>query len=150
VPCLITCKACSITKAPGRCRRRPHPEAPESPAKLFAEEAQPHATRSAAAAPSERAAPAGALPPAGPAGAETARAGSQAGAGAAAEAGRPRAEAEAASALGADDTSAGDRWALAGLAASGEEVEGRVRLPQYLLLARALLLPPLGARLVGA
>lgn len=147
---MITCKACSVTKAPGRCRRRPRPEAPESPAKLFAEEVQAHAPRSAPAAPSERAAPAGPVPLAGAAGAEPARAGPQAGGGAAAEAGRPRAEAVAASALGADDTSAGDRWALAGLAASGEEVEGRVRLPQYLLLARALLLPPLGARLVGA
>jgi len=117
---------------------------------LFAEEAQRHAARSAAAASPEQAALAGALPPAGPARADPAGAGSGAGASAAAEAGRPRAEADAASALGADDTSAGDRWALASLAASGEEVEGRVRLPQYLLLARALLLPPLGARLAGA
>ena len=76
---------------------RPAPDAPESPADLFAE-------RAAAAAPGEAALP-----------------------------------------LGADPTSAGDRWALARLAASGEEVEGRCALPQYLLLARTLLLPPLGA-----
>ncbi|KAK9827709.1 hypothetical protein WJX81_003255 [Elliptochloris bilobata] len=47
-------------------------------------------------------------------------------------------------ALGGVSTSAGDRWALARLAASGEEAEGRCALPQYLLLARTLLLPPLG------
>lgn len=76
---------------------RPAPDAPESPADLFAE-------RAAAAALSEAALP-----------------------------------------LGADPTSAGDRWALARLAASGEEAEGRCALPQYLLLARTLLLPPLGA-----
>ena len=81
---------------------RPAPDAPESPADLFAEQA-------AAAAPSE-----GALP------------------------------------LGGDPTSAGDRWALARLAASGEEAEGRCALPQYLLLARTLLLPPLGAASDGS
>ena len=84
-------KSCASTAC------RPAPDAPESPAGLFAE-------RAAAAAPSEAALP-----------------------------------------LGADPTSAGDRWALARLAASGEEVEGRCALPQYLLLARTLLLPPLGA-----
>ena len=39
---------------------------------------------------------------------------------------------------------AGDRWAMAQLSASGEDVVGRIRLPQFLLLARTLLLPPLG------
>jgi hypothetical protein len=39
----------------------------------------------------------------------------------------------------------GDRWAMGQLSASGEDVEGRLRLPQYLLLARTLLLPPAGA-----
>ena len=76
---------------------RPTPDAPESPANLFAE-------RAAADAPAEAALP-----------------------------------------LGVDPTSAGDRWALARLAASGEEAEGRCALPQYLLLARTLLAPPLGA-----
>ena len=35
---------------------------------------------------------------------------------------------------------AGDRWAVAQLSASGEDVVGRVRRPQFLLLARTLLL----------
>ena len=35
---------------------------------------------------------------------------------------------------------AGERWAVAQLSASGEDVVGRVRRPQLLLLARALLL----------
>ena len=39
---------------------------------------------------------------------------------------------------------AGDRWAVSQLSASGEDVVGRLRVPQYLLLARNLLLPPLG------
>lgn len=47
--------------------------------------------------------------------------------------------------LGADATSAANHWAMQRLAASGEEVEGLCSLPQYLLLARTLLLPPLGA-----
>ena len=47
--------------------------------------------------------------------------------------------------LGADATSAANHWAMQRLAASGEEVEGLCSLPQYLLLARMLLLPPLGA-----
>ena len=33
---------------------------------------------------------------------------------------------------------------MAQLSASGEDVVGRIRLPQFLLLARTLLLPPLG------
>lgn len=43
--------------------------------------------------------------------------------------------------------SAGDRWALAQLSSSGEEVLGVLACPQYLLLALTLLLPPLGAPL---
>lgn len=38
---------------------------------------------------------------------------------------------------------AGDRWAVSHLSASGEDVIGRLRVPQYLVLARTLLLPPL-------
>ncbi|CAL5228170.1 g11251 [Coccomyxa viridis] len=39
-----------------------------------------------------------------------------------------------------DHSGVGDRWAMAQLSASGEDVVGRVRCPQYLLLARTLLL----------
>ncbi|BDA46600.1 Tetratricopeptide repeat protein 27 [Coccomyxa sp. Obi] len=46
-------------------------------------------------------------------------------------------------ALGSDTTSPGDRWAVAQLSASGEDVVGRVRVPQYLLLASTLLVHPL-------
>lgn len=48
---------------------------------------------------------------------------------------------------GRSAASAADRWGAAGLAASGEELLGRVLLPQYLLLALSLLLPPLGGTL---
>ena len=47
-------------------------------------------------------------------------------------------------AMGHDSTSSADRWALQQLAADGEEVVGRIHLPQYLLLARTLLTAPLG------
>ena len=46
--------------------------------------------------------------------------------------------------LGQGSTSKEDRWALQQLAVDGEEVVGRVHLPQYLLLARTLLVTPLG------
>ena len=49
--------------------------------------------------------------------------------------------------MGQDSTSADDRWALQQLAADGEEVVGRIHLPQYLLLARILLTAPLGLSL---
>ena len=55
------------------------------------------------------------------------------------------AAARAGAALGRSAASAGDRWAVGQLAASGEEALGRVYLPQYLLLALCILLPPLGA-----
>lgn len=42
---------------------------------------------------------------------------------------------------------AGDRWAIEELSASGEDVVGRIRLPQHLLLARRLLLPQLAGEL---
>lgn len=48
------------------------------------------------------------------------------------------------SVLGQDTASEGDRWASQQLAVDGEEVTGKVRLPQYLLLARTLLTAPLG------
>lgn len=49
-----------------------------------------------------------------------------------------------ASALGRDTASNGDRWAAQKLAVDGEEVLGKVHLPQYLLLSRILLTTPLG------
>ncbi len=48
------------------------------------------------------------------------------------------------SVLGHDTASEGDRWARQQLAVDGEEVTGKVQLPQYLLLARTLLTAPLG------
>lgn len=51
--------------------------------------------------------------------------------------------------VGRTATSSGDRWAVAELAASGEEPLGRLYLPQYLLLALAILMPPLGERNVN-
>lgn len=48
------------------------------------------------------------------------------------------------SVLGHDTISDGDRWASQQLAVDGEEVTGKVRLPQYLLLARTLLTASLG------
>ncbi|DBB11777.1 hypothetical protein WJX82_011005 [Trebouxia sp. C0006] len=48
------------------------------------------------------------------------------------------------SVLGHDTVSDGDRWASQQLAVDGEEVTGKARLPQYLLLARTLLTAPLG------
>ena len=50
-------------------------------------------------------------------------------------------------AMGQDSTTNDDRWALQQLAADGEEVVGRIHLPQYLLLARTLLIAPLGRSL---
>ena len=47
--------------------------------------------------------------------------------------------------MGQAAASADDRWAVAQLSASGEEVVGVLARPQYLLLALAILLPPLGA-----
>ena len=41
----------------------------------------------------------------------------------------------------------GDRWAMTQLGASGEDVVGRIRCPQYLLLARTLLLGRTGTGL---
>jgi hypothetical protein len=55
------------------------------------------------------------------------------------------AAARAGAALGRSAASGADRWAVGQLAASGEEALGRVYLPQYLLLALCILLPPLGA-----
>ena len=49
-----------------------------------------------------------------------------------------------ASALGHDTASNGDQWAAQQLAVDGEEVLGKVHLPQYLLLSRILLTTPLG------
>jgi hypothetical protein len=54
--------------------------------------------------------------------------------------GPPPPPAGGAAAYGHDTTSAGDRWAGEQLAESGEELAGRVRYPQYLLLAKVLLL----------
>ena len=48
------------------------------------------------------------------------------------------------SSLGRDRASEDDQWAAQQLAVDGEEVVGKVRLPQYLLLARTLLTAPLG------
>ena len=48
------------------------------------------------------------------------------------------------SALGQDTASKDDQWAAQQLAVNGEEVVGKVRLPQYLLLSRTLLTQPLG------
>ena len=39
---------------------------------------------------------------------------------------------------------ADDRWAVVQLSVDGEDPVGLVQLPQYLLLARCLLLKPLG------
>ena len=49
-----------------------------------------------------------------------------------------------ASALGLDTASKGDQWAAQQLAVDGEEVVGKVHLPQYLLLSRTLLITCLG------
>ena len=49
-----------------------------------------------------------------------------------------------ASALGRDTASKGDQWAAQQLAVDGEEVLGKVHLPQYLLLSRTLLTACLG------
>lgn len=46
--------------------------------------------------------------------------------------------------LGCDTASKGDQWAAQQLAVDGEEVVGKVRLPQYLLLARILLTSRVG------
>eukprot|EP00891_Asterochloris_glomerata_P006781 jgi/Astpho2/6781/Aster-x0741 len=46
--------------------------------------------------------------------------------------------------LGRAAASADDRWAVAQLSVDGEDPVGLVQLPQYLLLARCLLLKPLG------
>ena len=46
--------------------------------------------------------------------------------------------------LGHDTTSTGDQWACQQLAVDGEEIAGKVQLPQYMLLARLLLTAPLG------
>lgn len=48
------------------------------------------------------------------------------------------------SALGRDAASEGDRWAAQQLSVDGEEVLGKVNLPQYLLLSRVLVTAPLG------
>ena len=47
-------------------------------------------------------------------------------------------------ALGRDTASQGDRWAAQQLTVDGEEVLGKVHLPQYLLLSRVLLTARLG------
>lgn len=46
--------------------------------------------------------------------------------------------------LGRDTASKGDQWAAQQLAVDGEEVLGKIYLPQYLLLARTLLTPRVG------
>lgn len=46
--------------------------------------------------------------------------------------------------LGHDTASKGDQWAAQQLAVDGEEVVGKVHLPQYLLLARTLLTSRVG------
>lgn len=46
--------------------------------------------------------------------------------------------------VGRTAASDADRWGVSQLAASGEEAIGRILLPQYLLLALSVLLPPLG------
>eukprot|EP00884_Botryococcus_braunii_P019461 jgi/Botrbrau1/6199/Bobra.0344s0039.1 len=51
--------------------------------------------------------------------------------------------------LGQDTVSPGDRWAMERLCINGEEPRGRCFLPQYLLMARILLLSPLGWSTVG-
>ena len=48
------------------------------------------------------------------------------------------------SALGRNAASEGDRWAAQQLSVDGEEVLGKVQLPQYLLLSRLLLTARLG------
>eukprot|EP00887_Chlorella_sp_A99_P004614 scaffold4.g4614.t1 len=45
--------------------------------------------------------------------------------------------------FGVDSTSPADRWAAVQLAENGEELVGLVNYPQYLLLARAILMAPL-------
>lgn len=47
-------------------------------------------------------------------------------------------------ALGRNAASPGDRWAAQQLSVDGEEVLGKVQLPQYLLLSRLLLTARLG------
>ncbi|EFN57654.1 hypothetical protein CHLNCDRAFT_142791 [Chlorella variabilis] len=54
----------------------------------------------------------------------------------------PRAGASGAG-FGRDSTGPGDRWAAAQLSESGEDLIGRMQYPQYLLLARMVLLAPL-------
>jgi hypothetical protein len=63
----------------------------------------------------------------------------------------PAAGAAAAGAPGADSRSAGDRWAAARLAESGEDLVGLVQYPQYLVLALAVLADaPAAAAAAGA
>ncbi|GAB4823953.1 hypothetical protein N2152v2_010999 [Parachlorella kessleri] len=49
---------------------------------------------------------------------------------------------DAASGFGRDSISQGDRWAVSQLEEDGEEVIGRISSPQYLLLAKTILLAP--------
>ena len=49
-----------------------------------------------------------------------------------------------ANALGRDTVCKSDQWAAQQLAVDGEEVLGKIHLPQYLLLSRILLTTPLG------
>lgn len=48
---------------------------------------------------------------------------------------------------GENAISASDRWALGQLSANGEEIVGVCQYPQYLLLARTILMQPLGENL---
>lgn len=54
------------------------------------------------------------------------------------------------SGFGRDSASPGDRWAAAQLSESGEDLVGRIHFPQYLLLARIVLLAPLEVALPAA
>ncbi|KAL4448097.1 hypothetical protein ABPG75_005316 [Micractinium tetrahymenae] len=51
--------------------------------------------------------------------------------------------AESSAGFGRDSTSPGDRWAASQLSENGEDLVGRIQCPQYLLLARSILLAPL-------
>ncbi|PSC75849.1 tetratricopeptide repeat 27-like protein [Micractinium conductrix] len=52
--------------------------------------------------------------------------------------------------FGRDSTSPGDRWAAAQLCEDGEDPVGRIHSPQYLLLARLVLLTPLEVAPAGS
>ena len=103
--------------------RPPDDSLPESPALL---EASPGSRHSQAAVSTESKGPKAELRPA-PA------------------VGTGASSSQAAQGLGRGAASEDDRWAVAQLSVNGEEVVSTVHRPQFLLLALAVLLPPLGA-----